>query len=153
MRARARSLSLTHTHTHQALLSAIVLAYFEYVGKMGFRFAHMRVPPPTDDSRFFTFSFTPVHYSLTFIITFLFYTFMHFTFPCASRESQIATFFFLASRAMPTWPESLNPTSTCSHIFASRSVAVRLRASLHLSHWSVCVCVCERERERERGSE
>lgn len=56
----------------QALLSNIVLGYFDFVRDMGFRYAHMRVPPPTDEN---------------------------------------------------------------SHIFASRSLIVRLRASLHLAHW------------------
>ena len=45
---------MPYMYVFQALLSSIVLAYFDYVGKMGFRFAHMRVPPPTDDSRSLT---------------------------------------------------------------------------------------------------
>ncbi|EKX33123.1 hypothetical protein GUITHDRAFT_120690 [Guillardia theta CCMP2712] len=36
----------------QALLSAIVLGYFDYVRNMGFQYAHMRVPPPTEENRY-----------------------------------------------------------------------------------------------------
>ena len=56
----------------QALLSGIVLSYFDYARSMGFRYAHVHVPPPTEEN---------------------------------------------------------------SHIFASRSLVVRLRASLHLAYW------------------
>ncbi|KAJ1473519.1 hypothetical protein T484DRAFT_2025276, partial [Baffinella frigidus] len=74
----------------QALLSGIVLSYFDYARSMGFRYAHVHVPPPTDEN---------------------------------------------------------------SHIFASRSLVVRLRASLHLAYWYKRLLVTARQNNIIMGYE